>query len=139
MYLAYGAPGGSAFIDRTLYVPQFWTENLDRCRAAWVAGDVVFATKLALARRMIGRGIDAWTPAALAPADEVYGQDPKLHAELARRGLGYILAVAGSHPFTTAIGICPAIELARRLPARAWQRPVALGPAPRAPAGMTGA
>ena len=31
----------------------------------------------------------------------MYGQDPKLRAELARRGLGYVLAVAKSHPVTT--------------------------------------
>jgi hypothetical protein len=44
------------------------------------------------------------------------------HLELARRGLGYVLAVAKSHPVTTGIGARPAIEQARRLPARAWQR-----------------
>jgi hypothetical protein len=55
-------------------------------------------------------------------ADEVYGQDPQLRAELARRGLGYVLAVAKGHPVITAIGVRLAIELAKRLPARAWQR-----------------
>jgi SRSO17 transposase len=62
----------------------------------------------------------------------VYGQDPKLRAELARRGLGYVLAVAKSHPVTTAIGARPAIELAARLPARAWQR-VSAGPGAKGP------
>jgi hypothetical protein len=52
----------------------------------------------------------------------VYGQDPALRADLARRGLGYVLAVAKSHSVVTAIGPRPAVELARRLPARAWQR-----------------
>ena len=41
------------------------------------------------------------TPAVWVAADEVYGQDPQLRAELARRGLGYVLAVAKSHPVTT--------------------------------------
>jgi len=67
-----------------------------------------------------------------ATADEVYGQDPKLRAELARRGLGYVLAVAKSHPVTTPAGTCPAIELARRLPARAWQR-ISAGPGAKGP------
>jgi hypothetical protein len=49
----------------------------------------------------------------------VYGQDPKLRAELARRGLGYVLAMAKSHPVTTTIDARPPAELARRLPARA--------------------
>jgi SRSO17 transposase len=135
VYLAYAAPGGSAFIDRALYVPRSWTENHDRCRAA---GDVVFATKPALARQMIGRALDAGTPTARAAADEVYGQDPKLRAELARRGLGYVLAVAKSHPVATAIGPCPVAELARGCPPGpgSGSRP---GPAPRGPAGLTGA
>ena len=65
-------------------------------------------------------------------ADEVYGQDPALRAELARRGLGYVLAVAKSHLVTTAAGVCPAAALARRLPARAWQR-ISAGPGAKGP------
>ena len=57
---------------------------------------------------------------------------PQLRAELARRGLGYVLAVAKSHPVTTAIGVRPAIELAKRLPARAWQR-LSAGPGAKGP------
>jgi SRSO17 transposase len=86
---------------------------------------------------MIGRALDAGTPAAWVTADEVYGQDPQLRVELARRGLGYVLAVAKSHPVTTGIGPHPAIELARRLPARAWQR-LSAGPGAKGPRGMTG-
>ena len=118
VYLAYAAPAGSAFIDRALYLPWSWTDDPARCRVAGVPGDVVFATKPALARQMIGRALGAGTPAAWVTADEVYGQDPLLRADLARSGLGYVLAVAKSHPVTTAIGPRPAGELARRLPAR---------------------
>ena len=62
----------------------------------------------------------------------MYGQDPKLRAELARRGLGYVLAVAKTAPVTTPAGTCPAIELAKRLPARAWQR-ISAGPGAKGP------
>ena len=122
VYLAYAAPAGCAFIDRALYLPRSWTDHPVRCWAAGVPEDTAFATKPALARQMIGQSLDAGTPAAWVAADEVYGQDPALRAELACRGLGYVLAVAKSHLVTTAIGPRPAIELARRLPARAWQR-----------------
>jgi SRSO17 transposase len=132
VYMAYAAPAGSAFIDRALYLPRSWTCDLARCRAAGVPQDTAFATKPALAKEMIGRAIDAGTPAAWVTADEVYGQDPQLRAELARRGLGYVLAVAKSHPVSTAIGPRPAIDLARRLPARAWQR-LSAGPGAKGP------
>ncbi len=132
VYLAYAAPAGTAFIDRALYLPRSWTSDPARCRAAGVPEDTAFATKPALAKAMIIRALEAGTPAAWATADEVYGQDPKLRAELARRGLGYVLAVAKSHPVTTQAGTCPAIELAARLPARAWHR-VSAGPGAKGP------
>ena len=97
VYLAYAAPAGTAFIDRALYLPRSWTSDPARCRAAGVPADTAFATKPALARAMIGRALDAGTPAAWAAADEVYGQDPQLRAELARRALGYVLASARHH------------------------------------------
>jgi SRSO17 transposase len=132
VYLAYAAPAGSAFIDRALYLPRSWTDDPARCQAAGVPQDTVFATKPALARRMITRALDAGTPAAWATADEVYGQDPALRADLARRGLGYVLAIPRHHFISTGIGPRPAIELAKRLPARAWQR-LSAGPGAKGP------
>ena len=132
VYLAYAAPAGTAFIDRALYLPQSWTGDPGRCRAAGVPAGTVFATKPALANKMIGQALDAGTPAAWAAADEVYGADAGLRAELARRGLGYVLAVASTHRIATGIGPRPAIELARRLPARAWQR-LSAGPGAKGP------
>jgi SRSO17 transposase len=132
VYLSYAAPAGSAFIDRALYLPRSWTCDPGRCAAAGVPEDTAFATKPALAKEMIGRALDAGTPARWVAADEVYGQDPQLRAELARRGLGYVLAVAKSHLVTTPIGPRPAGELARRLPARAWQR-LSAGPGAKGP------
>jgi SRSO17 transposase len=122
VYLAYAAPAGYAFIDRDLYLPRSWTGDPQRCATAGVPDDAVFATKPALARAMIGRALDAGTPAGWAAGDEVYGADPALRKDLAARGLGYVLAVAKSHRFTTGIGPRPAIDLAARLPESCWQR-----------------
>ena len=132
VYLAYAATAGSAFVDRALYLPRSWTGDPARCRAAGIPQDTAFATKPALARQMITRALDAGTPAAWVTADEVYGQDPALRAELARRGLGYVLAIPKRHLITTGIGARTAIELARLLPARAWQR-MSAGPGAKGP------
>ena len=132
VYLAYAAPAGCAFIDRALYLPRSWTSDPARCRAAGVPQDTGFATKPALAKVMITGALDAGTPAAWVTADEVYGQDPQLRAELARRGLGYVLAIPKRHLITTGIGGRTAAELARRLPARAWQR-MSAGPGAKGP------
>ena len=61
-------------------------------------------------------------PAAWVTGDEVYGADPGLRADLERRQIGYVLAVAASHQVTTAAGTCQARKIAARLPRRAWQR-----------------
>ena len=82
----------------------------------------MFATKPGLARRMIARALDAGTPAAWVTGDEVYGADPGLRADLERRRIGYVLAVAASHRVATAAGPFPVRQLAARLPRRGWQR-----------------
>jgi hypothetical protein len=60
--------------------------------------------------------------------DEVYGADPDLRAELERRGIGYVLAVACDHRVVAA-GVAYRADalLLRRVPARAWQL-VSAGP-----------
>jgi SRSO17 transposase len=132
VYLAYAAPAGCALIDRALYLPRSWTSDPDRCRAAGVPEGTVFATKPALAKTLIARVLDAGAPAAWVTADEVYGQDPQLRAELGRRGLGYVLAVAKTCQVVTPAGARPAIGLAKKLPARAWQR-ISAGPGAKGP------
>lgn len=122
VFLSYASPAGHALIDRELYLPRSWTADPARCAAAGIPGKTAFATKPKLARRMIGRALDAGIPAAWVTGDEVYGADPGLRADLERRQTGYVLAVAASHPVATAAGPRQARTIAARLPGRAWQR-----------------
>jgi SRSO17 transposase len=122
VYLTYAAPAGHALIDRALYLPRSWTGDPARCRAAGIPEGTAFATKPQLARQMISRALDAGTPAAWVTGDEVYGSDPGLRADLERRRMGYVLAVAKSHRVTTSTGTCRADALAGRLPRSVWQR-----------------
>jgi len=122
VFLSYASPAGHALIDRELYLPRSWTADLARCAVAGIPAGTAFATKPALARGMIARALDAGTPAAWVTGDEVYGTDPGLRADLERRGIGYVLAVAASHRVATAAGPCPVRPLTALLPRRAWQR-----------------
>jgi SRSO17 transposase len=122
VYLAYAAPAGHALVDRELYVPRSWTTDPGRCAAAGIPAGTVFATKPALARRMIARTLDAGVPASWVAGDEVYGADPGLRGDLEARGTGYVLAVACRHQFTTGLRFVRAGQLTRRLPRSAWQR-----------------
>lgn len=122
VYLVYAGQRGHAFIDRQLYLPRSWVDDRDRCAAAGVPDDVGFATKPALAQQMIDAALDAGAPCSWVAGDEVYGNAPDLRADLTRRGIGYVLAVARGHRITTDAGSERAEVLARRLPKRAWRR-----------------
>ena len=93
VFLAYASPRGRAMIDRELYLPQSWTEDLERCKAARVPAHVGFRTKPELAQLMLERALDAGVPAAWVTADEVYGGSPTLRQWLEERHLPYMLAV----------------------------------------------
>ena len=122
VYLAYVAPAGHALIDRELYLPRSWIADPGRCRAAGIPEGTAFATKPALARRMLARALDARVPAGWVAGDEVYGADPGLRSDLEKRETGYVLAVACRHKFSIGLRTFRADELARRLPRPAWQR-----------------
>jgi SRSO17 transposase len=121
VYLVYASAAGHALIDRELYVPRGWIADPDRCRAAGIPAQVGFATKPALATKMLVRALDAGVPAAWVTGDEVYGADPTLRAELEPRGIGYVLAVACDHRVLAGGDSYRADALAKQVPARAWQ------------------
>ncbi|MEV5989526.1 IS701 family transposase [Streptomyces sp. NPDC052051] len=122
VFLVYAGERGHAAVDRELYIPHSWTGDPDRCRAAGLGEDTVFATKPELARTMIERFLDAGHHVGWVTGDEVYGGNPKLRTTLEERGIGYVLAVACSTEVTTQAGKFRADRLVKRLPKRAWQK-----------------
>ena len=131
VYLGYATTRGYTLIDHALYLPRAWTADPDRMSAAGVPGDIEFATKPALAAQMITRALDAGVQAAWVSGDEVYGNTATLRHALAARHLGYVLAIAKTHPITTGIGTRHAIDYAVR-PDLRWHRHSA-GPGVRGP------
>jgi SRSO17 transposase len=122
VYLTYATDAGHAFIDRELYLPRCWTDDRQRMTVAGVPDDVGFTSKPQLAKRMIARAIDSGVAAAWVTGDEVYGASTDLRAELEKRQLRYVLAVACDHQVATGAGKLRADQIAKQLPAKAWQR-----------------
>jgi len=120
VYLTYAAARGHALIDGRLYLPKSWIDDVPRRRRARVPDDVEFATKPALAQRMITDALDAGVPASWVAGDEVYGADSVLRATCRDRGVGYVLAVACNHHVVTARSRVDA--LAAEMPAFGWQQ-----------------
>jgi SRSO17 transposase len=123
VFLCYGSDQGAALVDRELYIPQEWAEDLERRREAAIPETVEFATKPELARRMIGRALDSGAAAAWVAADEVYGHDSKLRRFLEGRQMAYVLAVASDQRLWQADFMQHRVDaIARSLPAPAWKR-----------------
>lgn len=122
VYLTYTARAGHAMIDRELYLPRSWATDPDRRADAGVPGDVEFATKPALAARMIAAAGQAGVPARWVAGDEVYGADPDLRAQIETLGLGYVLAIGCNRRVSTHGGQMRPDDIAAALPQRCWQR-----------------
>lgn len=94
VFLAYRSQRGHALVDRELYLPKCWTEDRQRSDEAGIPAEVVFATKPALARRMLRRAFDAGLEASWVTADEVYGRDSQFRRLLEKQEMGYVVAVS---------------------------------------------
>src|SRR5947209_19089895 len=77
VFLAFAGRHGRAFLDRALYLPQEWAQDAARRKEAGIPPGVTFATKPALALRMVERALGAGARAAWVTGDEVYGSDGK--------------------------------------------------------------
>src|SRR5690348_10276013 len=122
VFLAYASEYGHALIDRELYLPQSWTGDPQRCRAAGIPPETEFTTKPRQAQAMISRAIAAGVPFAWFTADEVYGQAKWLQAWLEEQDVWYVMAIRCSDTVTMAEGERRADDLIAAVPARGWQR-----------------
>jgi SRSO17 transposase len=122
VFLCYAGHGGSAFIDRELYVPRAWTDDPARCKAAGIPPTLEFATKPRLARSMLERALDAGLPCGWVTGDEVYGGDRDLRLWLESRGRAFVLAVAKNEPlWWQGPKYVRADKIAEALPSTAWE------------------
>lgn len=95
--LAYASEKGHAFLDRRLYLPEGWAENLRRRRAAGVPDDVVFRTSGELAYEMIYKARRDGFPHAWITGDEEFGKVPWFQDWLNEDGERYVLEIPCSH------------------------------------------
>ncbi|GGY14444.1 hypothetical protein GCM10010358_78230 [Streptomyces minutiscleroticus] len=102
---AWATGAGQALIDRELYLPQEWTRDRARCRAAHVPDGVGFAAKPRQAEQMIDRILpDLPQGQVWVAADEVYGRDGAFRAFLESRELPYAAGGAGQPDGVAAAG-----------------------------------
>lgn len=147
VFLTYASTRGHATVDARLFLPELWTEDRARCRAAGVPEEVGFRTKPEIALELLGHALQrGHLPGRWVAADEVYGNSPVFRDGVDALGLWYVGDIACDLPVfaeeaATAVppysgrgrrptkprlvpGAAPAQEvhaLAQALPESAWQ------------------
>jgi SRSO17 transposase len=101
VFLSYSSPRGHVLLDRRLYLPEAWCNDMPRRQAAHVPTDVVFQTKPQLALQMLRHAWKSGVTMSWITGDEVYGDDPALREGIAAAEHRYVLAVASNTPVWT--------------------------------------
>ena len=123
VFLTYASEKGLTFVDRALYLPESWTSDRERCRAAGVPDEVEFATKPALGKAMIERTLAAGVPAKWATADSVYGSNYPLRNYLESIPLAYVLGLSPKDTLVNLKAYSQRVsEYLSQLPQQGWSR-----------------
>lgn len=122
VFLAYATDKGTALIDRTLYLPQSWCADRERCRRAGIPDEVAFATKPELALAMLQRAAADGAPFGWVTADSIYGDYRAIRLWLENLPKPYVLAVSAKEHVTVGWEQVRVSELVQRLPADGWVR-----------------
>jgi SRSO17 transposase len=122
VFLGYATSKGRVLVDRALYLPKEWASDADRRDEAGVPEEVEFATKIVLARRMIGRAVAAGLGAKWVTADAVYGSDYHFRTTVEGHGLGYVAGVRADFAAFVGWRQVRAKALLAEVPAGAWRR-----------------
>lgn len=120
VFVAYASKVGAAFIDRELYLPEGWAEDLDRRAQVGVPEDVRFATKGELAKEMLERAFEAEIPARWVVGDTVYGTARGLRGWLEEQGRSYVLAMPANRGIYHEGHQRQVREVAEMLPEEGW-------------------
>jgi SRSO17 transposase len=84
---------GSGCIGMRLYLPESWTTDQDRCRAAGVPDAVTFAPKWQHALALLDAALAAGVRRHVVLGDAAFGEVTAFRAALTARGLSYVLRV----------------------------------------------
>lgn len=102
VFLAYVSERGHALVDKALYLPEVWTADRERCRAAGVPADVTYQSKADLALVLLRRArAGTHLPGDWLTADAGYGEVPGFRDALDTDGWNYVVEIPSSHSVFT--------------------------------------
>jgi len=125
LFLGYATPYRTILIDRELYLPEEWRHDNERRTRARIP-ETAFASRSALAIRMIDRVLDSELPMSWISTAELADTGPAVHEWLTIRQVPHIAEIRPSAPVQVQRGQrmvrASARELLRQAPTRQWQQ-----------------
>jgi SRSO17 transposase len=104
VFLAYASARGHALVDMRLFLPQAWTDDPARCRAAGVPESVSYQSKAALGLAMLRQARAAGhLQGHWVAGDDAYGMVPTLRDALDAAEWRYVLDVPKTTPVFSAV------------------------------------
>lgn len=90
VHLGYAADGFHCVLDGELFIPESWSQDRQRCRAAGIPDEVVHRPKSEIAIELYDRARDNGVKFQWVTFDEWYGSKPQFLRALEARGQHYI-------------------------------------------------
>lgn len=101
VFLSYCSVKGHTLCDRRLFLPEAWTKDSGRCRAAGVPAEVTFRTKPELAAEMLEQAVHTGLPCRWVTGDALYGSSPTFVRKVRQLQKWYVLDVSSeAHVWT---------------------------------------
>lgn len=96
VHLGYAADDFHCLLDGDLFLPESWSQDRDRCRAAGIPDDVVYRSKSDIALELYDRARANGVSFEWLTFDEWYGAKPLFLRALEQRGQQYVAEVPRS-------------------------------------------
>jgi SRSO17 transposase len=94
VFLSYASSKGHSPIDRRLYIPESWIDDIERRREAGIPEDTKFQTKPKMALEMIQEATAAGVPYAWVTGDCAYGDYDEIRNWLEENNKCYVLNIS---------------------------------------------
>jgi SRSO17 transposase len=132
VFANYCSARGHTFMDRRLFLPQEWADDLARREQAGVPEGVVFRTKPELALEMLAIAVGQGVPFRWVGGDSVYGDSPTFVQGVRRLGKWYVLDTsADARVWTEEPQVIPAEQRPTPRRGRPYTQPLVVGEAQR--------
>jgi SRSO17 transposase len=120
VFLTYAGDKGHAPIDRRLYLPEEWCEDMDGRREAGIPEEVTFHTKPEIALEMIREATASGVPYTWVTGDCAYGDYWAMRRWLEEHGKCYVLCVSGKEHVWLGARKIRVSEILQSLPEEGW-------------------